>query len=162
MDKKREQRRVGLMTCVDRGSACLCRHTSAGHRPMSGRFCRFGVSRPCFPGSARVGTCLAGYVDGVPERSDNLWHILRYTGTKSDLHLMQTQAPAPCFMAARCLPDSLWAVWLPCSRHQLQAGYRIWDCHSLLLTSYTCNLGAKKVICPLVRQRTSASNQCQD
>jgi hypothetical protein len=69
------------------GSARLCRRTSAGRRPMSGRFCRSGVGRLGFPGSARVDKCLAGCVDRVPERSEwpGKWLFFR-----QDLELFAT------------------------------------------------------------------------
>jgi hypothetical protein len=37
---------------------------------MSCKLCRSDVDRRCFPGSAQIDTCLAGCVDGVPERSE--------------------------------------------------------------------------------------------
>jgi hypothetical protein len=64
--------RAGSDGLCGRGSAYPCRRMSAGRRPMSGRFCRSGVGRPCPPESAQVGTCLAGCVDRVPERSDGV------------------------------------------------------------------------------------------
>jgi hypothetical protein len=61
------------------GSDDLCGRGSAGRRPMSGRFCRSGVGRPCFPGSARVSPCLAGCVDEVPERSELNYELAKRT-----------------------------------------------------------------------------------
>jgi hypothetical protein len=40
---------------------------------MSCKLCRSDVDRRCFPGSAQIDTCLAGCVDGVPERSEQLY-----------------------------------------------------------------------------------------